>query len=172
MPSNFTERIKRVVNLLTLTLPNSCLYFTSWFTQKCFSKNYQGVVAVVLPILLWWLSIFPVIDQGGVDEDGQDVKDMSEKIGVVCQVNHTSSYDLQLYNVQEGFKYDTSLIFGSLLSVQGSGLTWYCKDTEPLYHSFMYSLVSHFFPVSIHCLQCIHCLLHQTQEICIIQNVH
>ena len=26
------------------------------------------------------------------------------------------------------------------------------KDTEPLYHSFMYSLVSYFFPVSIHYL--------------------
>ena len=38
----------------------------------------------------------------------------------------------------------------------------YCKDTEPLNHSFMYSLVSHFFPVSIHYLQCIHCLYHQT----------
>ena len=25
---------------------------------------------------------------------------------------------------------------------------------------FMYSLVSHFFPISIHYLQCIHCLLH------------
>ena len=29
----------------------------------------------------------------------------------------------------------------------------------------MYSLVSHFFPVSIQYLQCIHCLLHQTLEI-------
>ena len=27
--------------------------------------------------------------------------------------------------------------------------TIYCKDTEPIYHSFMHSLVSHFFPVSI-----------------------
>ena len=25
----------------------------------------------------------------------------------------------------------------------------YCKDTDPLYHSFMYSLVSIFFPVSM-----------------------
>ena len=41
----------------------------------------------------------------------------------------------------------------------------YLKDTEPLYHSLMYSLVSPFFPVSIHYLQCIHCLLHQMLEI-------
>ena len=41
----------------------------------------------------------------------------------------------------------------------------FCKDTEPLYHSFMYSLVSLFFTVSIHYLQCIYCLLHQTQKI-------
>ena len=33
------------------------------------------------------------------------------------------------------------------------------EDTEHLYHAFMYSLVSHFFPVSIQYLQCIHCLL-------------
>ena len=34
----------------------------------------------------------------------------------------------------------------------------YRKDTEPLDHSFMYSLESPFLPVSIHYLQCIHCL--------------
>ena len=28
----------------------------------------------------------------------------------------------------------------------------YCRDTRPLYHSFMYALVSIFFPVSFHCL--------------------
>ena len=38
----------------------------------------------------------------------------------------------------------------------------YCKDTEPLYHSWMHSLVSHFSLVSTHYLHCIHCLLHQT----------
>ena len=32
-------------------------------------------------------------------------------------------------------------------------------------HSFMYSLVSLFFQVSIHYQQCIHCLFHQIQEI-------
>ena len=42
----------------------------------------------------------------------------------------------------------------------------YRKDTEPLYHSFVYSLVSLFFPVSIHYMQYIHCLLHQMLEIC------
>ena len=31
------------------------------------------------------------------------------------------------------------------------------SHTEPLYHSFMYLLVTHFFPVSIQYLQCIHC---------------
>ena len=51
-----------------------------------------------------------------------------------------------------------------------SELTNYRKDTEHLYHAFVYSLVSHFFPVSI--LQCIHCLLHQTLEISICQGVH
>ena len=50
-------------------------------------------------------------------------------------------------------------------SEKGHLLYNYCTDTEPLYHSFMYSLVSLFFPVSIHYLQCIHCLLHQMQEI-------
>ena len=44
----------------------------------------------------------------------------------------------------------------------------YRKDTEPLNHSFMYSLVSIFFPVSIHYLQWVHCLLHHTQEIYVI----
>ena len=39
------------------------------------------------------------------------------------------------------------------------------KDTEHLYHAFVYSLVTLFFPVSIHYLQCIHHLLHQTLEI-------
>ena len=43
----------------------------------------------------------------------------------------------------------------------GSG---YCKDTEPFYHSFMYSLVSLLFPVSIHYLQCIHCLIHEVRQ--------
>ena len=47
-------------------------------------------------------------------------------------------------------------------------LIWYRKDTEPLYHTFMYSLVSLLFPVSIHYLKCIHWLLHQTQEIYIL----
>ena len=37
---------------------------------------------------------------------------------------------------------------------------YYRKDTESSYHSFMYSLVSIFFPESIHYLQFIHCLLH------------
>ena len=38
-------------------------------------------------------------------------------------------------------------------------ITRYCKDTEPLYHSFMYSLVS--LLSSIYPLpECIHCLLH------------
>ena len=40
----------------------------------------------------------------------------------------------------------------------------------------MYSLVSHFFPVSNHYLQCIHCFFHQTLEIyqllTIYQGVH
>ena len=36
--------------------------------------------------------------------------------------------------------------------------TDYCKETEPLYHYFMYLLVSHFFLVSIQYLQCNHCL--------------
>ena len=37
-------------------------------------------------------------------------------------------------------------------------LSIYGKDTEPLYHSFMYHLY-HFFTVFSHYLQCIHCLL-------------
>ena len=41
----------------------------------------------------------------------------------------------------------------------------YRNDTEHLYHAFVYSPVSHFFPVSIQYLQYIHCLLHQTLEI-------
>ena len=40
---------------------------------------------------------------------------------------------------------------------------YYRKDTEPLFDSFMYSLVSHFFPVFIQYLQYIHCWLHQHQ---------
>ena len=43
--------------------------------------------------------------------------------------------------------------------------TDYRKDTEHLCHAFMYSRVSHFLPVSIRYLQCIHCLLHQMLEI-------
>ena len=41
----------------------------------------------------------------------------------------------------------------------------YCKDNEPFYHSFMYSPVSLFSPVSIQYQQSIHCLLHQMLEI-------
>ena len=48
----------------------------------------------MLAILIWGLSIFSVIDQGGVNENGQDVKDVGEKIRVVCQVYHATSYDL------------------------------------------------------------------------------
>ena len=54
---------------------------------------------------------------------------------------------------------------GSNLSLFAALYCSYCKDTETFYHSFMYSLISSLFPVSIHYLQCIHCLLHQMQEI-------
>ena len=35
---------------------------------------------------------------------------------------------------------------------------WYCKETEPLYQSLCTHLY-HFFPVAIHYMQCIHCLV-------------
>ena len=42
--------------------------------------------------------------------------------------------------------------YPNILAMIGSfsGGVLYYKDTEPLCHSLMYSLVSHFFPVSIH----------------------
>ena len=53
----------------------------------------------------------------------------------------------------------------------------YSRLVNPdVYHAFMFSLVSHFFPISIQYLQCIHCLLHQTLEqnqlLTIYQGVH
>ncbi len=49
----------------------------------------------MLAILLRRLTVFAVVDQCGVDKDGQDVKDVSEEVGVVGQVNDTASYDLK-----------------------------------------------------------------------------
>ncbi len=52
------------------------------------------MVAVVLAILLRGLPVLSVVDQCGMDEDGQDVKDVSEEVRIVGQVNDTASYNL------------------------------------------------------------------------------
>ena len=53
------------------------------------------MVAVVLAILFRRLTVFAVVDQCGVNKDGQDVKDVSEEVRVVGQVNDTASYNLK-----------------------------------------------------------------------------
>ena len=36
----------------------------------------------------------------------------------------------------------TLALFGNAVGLTFMSVLWYCKDTEPLYHSFIYSLVS------------------------------
>ena len=93
---------------------------------------------------------------------------VSKKVHVVdiCGVDQTSKlfiHDLQLLSLLWLF---TSLLFEKVKQIRlwtfiiSRGTSWhfYRKKTEPLYHFLLYSLVSHFFPVFIHYLQCIHCL--------------